>query len=278
MTKNQANIFVFLLCLSLFLRHVYFYDPVIVMPNEFGFGQPLLSVALIPVTGALGVAVYFRRNSEVVIGRTTLLLLIGGLTAAFLYTILANESILKYLTYDIYDHSRRPRFLILLPIILFVSLANTKNHMIHIITLPMYVLTGNFILHYVYLFIIVKWLLYNSNEKFTNLFIFAYFLVVFIIIALELTRVNIFVEVVMVIGFLSFIGKISVYLSKYINFAIPSLSMLIFYYLQAIGFNLVNWVPIGESYLRLMILFASCIVVCLCIKRVISRYKDKRIS
>jgi hypothetical protein len=145
-----------LLLLAMTIRHAEFYLFPQGMFNEMGWRQPWIGVPLIPVTAAFGCLMFWQRGLSLRISnydkcRFALIAAIPVLIAVY------RGQLLEALCYSYLDPSRRPSFLMLLPIglsILTVALRVWLRAAVLLACGLGAMLWHNFIAYYVFLFLL----------------------------------------------------------------------------------------------------------------------------
>lgn len=145
-----------LLLLAMTVRHAEFYLFPQGMFNEMGWQQPWIGVPLIPVTAAFGCLMFWRRGFALRISSydTLRFVLIGSIPVLI---ALYRGQLTDALRYSYLDPSRRPSFLMLLPIclsILTVALPVWFRWAMLLACGLAAMLWHNFIAYYVFLFLL----------------------------------------------------------------------------------------------------------------------------
>ena len=236
--------------------------------TEFGHKQRLLSMLLIPVTGALGAAVHYHREHIFVAKPRTLHLILFGILCSVIYSFHLGVTLLEYLTYPVNEPSRRPPFLILLPVLLSLLVPNRLLGPTIFLSLTMYIYVQAFVIHYLVLFLVARMTFHGVIPRYRNLFSALYIVVNIQIIIFEVERVNILQEFILISGFISIIHVLSVHLSKLINLNFSSVSIIIFYYCQALFFIFSQKLNIEVKVGHLFFAFIICCTFSILIKKI----------
>ena len=211
----------FLLCFMMVLRHYGFYSSQGII-QEFGLEQPLEQLILLPVTGLFGGLIHFQ-NYPVV--KRYDWVFIKMLLLIVLVVLINNFDIKSIINYSIYTGSRRPRFLILIPIAL--SILFGRKSYIFLVLVPLYLYSMSFIIHYWLMFLIIG----KISEENSRLFYVG--MALSFAFALDWNRVNIIAETGLVILYLVGLKKVS----GHIKISFPKISVLYFYFVQAVMFT-----------------------------------------
>jgi len=244
------------------LRHAMFYYSWGIL-EEFGTNQPILGIFLIPVTAIFGsLFLYKRYTLELNRYELSKLFLIGLIPLVLNYNDLNN-----LICYTIYDASRRPKFLILLPIVLsaFIKYLSISKKLIPALVF-VYVLSDNFIIHYILLFLIVNEI---STKKINQNLIFTITLLFAVPSFLYITpaRINIIAEMLVALSLLQLLNIVV----KLIPTGIIKISILYFYFSQALLFHLI---PNNlEQIITIPVIFISSIIISISIARAEKKIK-----
>jgi len=250
--KDRRNIFkmgTVLLLLLMVIRHSLFYFDSGNINTEMGYDQALIGIILIPVTASFGCLFFWQRLSIELKRRDIIKFLFIGLIPVILSFYFSDvKSILEY---NIDDVSRRPPFLILLPIVMSIYLFFIFKKYIYIPLLILsliYFVYPLFVLHYIIIFLLFVLLqkvpiIIKFQNSIYPIFVFSA-MVAFILI-FEVVRVDVISELIFAWTFLAtifclcrfFTKHISTILSiKYLN----SIGVLYFYIMQAILFTVIS--------------------------------------
>ena len=247
-----------ILAVLIVCRHYFFYGG-FGIDTEFGPNQPFFSYLLIPVTGMIGASFLWRSVHSINVRKLTMVkIFILILASVFLnvYVFKIDESLF---TYSVYDDSRRPVFLILVPILLSVLLCTTFKKKTHIIifTVCLFILygyTNNFVVHYLCIFCIIYLFSPYLNSKRISIY---YYLIVYVSCSLTFfinyERLNIIVEIVWVISSLGIIYGAS----EFVRLNLFRFSILEFYVLQAVFFYVMKYMDVGVEYWVPLVLLSS---------------------
>ncbi len=270
--KNFIRISSHILCFILIVRHSGYYISSTTI-FEFGFKQPLIDIFLIPITAGFGAFFIWKRFKQfkITFKQTIKLLIVISIILIFNF-IVKKYDILSFFLYKVSDYElRRPSLFIIIPIFLALVVASLKfnyNWVIIYTLVCISWISENFILHYTSVILSVSYLSSSIFEKFSiGIFILIYVLIVIYINFFEIDRINIFLEIIFVFCFLKILFKLSEYLGKFFTINI-SMSVLIFYLLQAIIFNIFNMIELSNNrILSVIIVYILCLAGMTILKR-----------
>jgi hypothetical protein len=221
MEKRVIRNMTFLLCFMMVLRHYGFYSGQGI-EQEFGFDQPTVQLLLLPVTGLFGGLIHF--NNMPIVSRYDWLF-IKMLLLIILVVSINGFDVVKIITYSIDDPSRRPRFLILIPIAL--SMLFGRNMLTFVLLVLLYLYSKSFVVHYWLLFLLVG-MLSKKNKKLVGIG-----LAMSLSFGFDLSRANLVAETGLVLLYLVLLKNIG----REMKITLPKISVLYFYFIQAIVFN-----------------------------------------
>lgn len=246
-----------LLVALMVIRHSMFYFGVGSIQTEMGSKQSFLGVMLIPVTASFGIFLFYCRNSLqynvrnlfkfILIGSIPIVLAIGN-----------NDGLLSVFSYSINDASRRPSFLVLLPISIAALISFFKRYdkyTFFVIAIVYFFSSDNFICHYVFIFNLFRItnLFYFSNFSNRGFFIAVYFLILIGLTNFEIDRINIIHEFIFSVAYLISIAAISYHILRVLKILrMPSpvlgVPVLYFYVIQGVFFTIMSaWISKDAS-------------------------------
>ena len=277
MHTKSHNIIKLLLFPLLVLRHAFFYVDQGYIVTEMGYNQSFVSLLLIPITASFGILLFYKRISLSNINYTVLLVII----LSIIYNYAIGLNINDVLTYTIYDTTRRPVFLILVPIFLsYISIYYLKKYILLLvifIELILYTFTHNFIVHYLIIFQF-SFIYYNfiSTNKFDHLIIIFAFIIYAYIIYFRIDRIGLVLEFMLAIGFIHMLSKAKLSDVKILA-KVSSIRILDFYIIQAVLFTAITRSSLELDLVALFFtVFPSAIFVGYCtyaIREKVSYYR-----
>ena len=245
------------------VRHSMFYIKVGYINTEMGFDQSLFGILLIPVTASFGMFSFWNNRKINILDKKLIKYCIYfSLPLIFAFF---NTQLSDIFLYRIDDGSRRPTFLILVPIVVAIVYSQLKiNDLLNFfISLLIYLLFMNiFIVHYFFLFNLFR--LSQRNKLFSyfqnNLLysMVGYLLIAYVIFIFKINRINLILELIFSFFYLSSIYNFAIIFSeKYNKFSnilnsIGRLSIFYFYLFQALLFTF---------FLDLNIFFNNCFLI-----------------
>lgn len=263
------------------IRHSFFYLDNASINTEMGYDQALFSFLLIPVTGSFGCLVFFRRSNFIIASKSLYFYIIVGLIPVLISLFFSKLDIL--FNYSILDVTRRPPFLILLPIALSVLISYyIQNKIVGLFPFFAYILIGsdNFILHYLSLFGLYR-LIMTNNSLVKNLHFpinfLLFFCILFSVHYFKVARINIFIELILVIVYLELLNDASYFIlnrikfPNFIKFIFNNLRVLPFYLIQAIFFNLSMHFKSGNYYLITILVIVLSLIFTVCVSMIIKK-------
>ena len=220
--KNKKEIFklaAFILLLAMLVRHSMFYFSHGNIITEMGYNQDWYGVLLVPVTASFGIFFFWGRE-KISLSRYNLirLILIASLPLFIALHRVQFDVVNAFhdvFSYDIYDSSRRPSFLILVPIVfsIFVCSLNLSRIVLVLIVFALQFVVGpTFVSHYFSIFMLFYLLQSFELLKYKSNFIISVML--FIVTALmvktyEVVRIPLWMELFYAIGFIGVIMAVS---------------------------------------------------------------------
>lgn len=244
------------------LRHAMFYYSWGIL-EEFGTNQPVLGIFLIPVTAIFGSLFLYKRNTLKFQRYDIIKLIFIGLIP-----ILLNfNDFINLVSYTVYDASRRPKFLILLPIVIsaFLVYMSFSRKLIPVLVI-IYLMSSNFIIHYLLIFIIVNEISTKYNNQ-TLIFILTTLIAIPGFLYLSPTRINIISEILLTLSILQLLNMIV----KVVPTGMIKVSILYFYFSQALLFHLIP--NDYDQIITIPIIFICSIIISISIASVEKKIK-----
>lgn len=248
-----------LLVVLMVVRHSMFYFGVGNIQSEMGSKQSFLGVMLIPVTASFGIFLFYCRDSlQYTIRNLFKFILIGSIPVAL--AMGNGDGVLSVFGYSINDATRRPSFLILLPISIAALVSFLKRYdkyTFFVIAIVYFFSSDNFICHYLFIFNLFRIinLIYFRNFNNHGLFVVVYLAMLFVLTNFEIDRLNILCELIFSVAYLLSIAVISDFILRIlailrIPYPVSGVPVLYFYVIQGVLFTITSALISKETSLE----------------------------